>query len=838
MTPPLRLIATRKYHQKAEDTGIVQLLCSLDELDNIKPLDEALFPSGLVWISKGYDSIEQDFQEGEPFILDFYGKIEKEKEGINTHNDIAEHWSLGRHAIKLDPEKLIPIIKSELPDRSTGLLKYTQQSIPNNQFYIENDSFLYGPFTAAPTDDEMYVTPSQCLPLALNTNFVAKIPLNDLKQNNIYIAVADDADFPYEAFISSHKDIGSKLGKNIEQIDYINDSQLVTFFSKYKYGTSTGKLSRKSAEQLKQAISQEAKKNYKLSDDERLNRIKTVLDNYLSADEIGKEVIDGWLSSSEGKTFLRNLIIENPDKFESHTSTFRTQKDQFEEQISNLKLEKTELEKEIVSIKSKVDREKEDANREIQKIHQQTQEQIESERKKFIADLEQSIFEKESDLQSLGEQIDSESAKLKNINTINDLESEKEYLERRKNELLDAVKEQEKLLNSPDIAREVVKQNTILGLLQGRDFSRQNENLTYIPPTFHEQSIDDGESLVQYFVNYFDDGGRSFSYEEMANLLITIQQSFMVVLKGLPGAGKTSTAIRLAESLWLNNNSNQFDNFLNIPVSRGWVSGRDFIGFYNALKGNYQPAKTGLFQFLAQGELKDAQKAMRLVLLDEANLSPIEHYMSDFLGLFDSEGRNRPIDTGNTKANKRYLHVPKNLRFIATINNDATTEMLSPRLCDRVPIISMDLRDYQSTRSLDACEIRGSIKYTQLENYFGKVLSDDGLEDLPAKIQQLINIFEDTNKEFGQNIRVSKRKINAMQSYFKRASEYMDETTAADFAVSQYMLPSINGFGPDFKKRIDKILDQSQRSGLNRTSEIVNSILVTGDAHVGSFSYF
>jgi len=212
--------------------------------------------------------------------------------------------------------------------------------------------------------------------------------------------------------------------------------------------------------------------------------------------------------------------------------------------------------------------------------------------------------------------------------------------------------------------------------------------------------------------------------------------------------------------------------------------------------------------------------------------------MSDFLGLFDSEGRGRPIDTGNTNLKERYLKVPQNLRFIATINNDATTEILSPRLCDRVPIISMDITDSQSIKSSTASEVSGSIKHEQMDKFFGPNLPDEGYEEMPAKIQQLINIFEEENRSFGQNIRVSKRKINLMQTYFQTANEYMDETTAADFAVSQYMLPSITGFGPDFKKRIERILDQSQRSGLNRTTEILSSILVIGDAHVGSFSYF
>ncbi|MDU0356229.1 hypothetical protein RS130_22170 [Paraglaciecola aquimarina] len=210
MTSNLRLVVTKKIRQKAGDTGVLQILCSIDELDNVIPTDPNQFPSGLIWISKGYDNnIEHEFSGDEPFLLDFFEKSDREKDEISSNSNTAEHWSLGKHAKKLDSEKLLPVIKSELPDKSTGLLKYTRHSVPSKQFYIENDSFLYGPYTATPTDEEVYVTPSQCLPLALNTNFVAKIPLEAISKANTYISLQDKTDFPFEAFISSNKDLSN-----------------------------------------------------------------------------------------------------------------------------------------------------------------------------------------------------------------------------------------------------------------------------------------------------------------------------------------------------------------------------------------------------------------------------------------------------------------------------------------------------------------------------------------------------------------------------------------------------------------------------------------------------
>lgn len=837
------LVVIRKQSLLKENTGIVKILFTQDITGKASSPDINLFPTKTVWISRGYLDIEENFKEGELFVIDQYNKTDDSEAYETTRPDTrSEHWATGSTAKRLDPSRYLPVVLADLPDKGTGILLYNER-LPQGNFFILNKEYLYGPFTASSTEDEIQATPAQCMPLNLSSGDIAQLPIEELKKSNVFLTLEDDFSMGTIGYITSLKDISRVINLNeIEKIDYINDSQLINYFTKNGFGAG-GKsaLGRKPAEQLKNAISQQAKRNLMASGNERIERLSKIIDQYLSQPDPGHEIINNWLSSGNGKSFLKELAYENPGIFESHTKDLDTRRENLEEVIARLESEKRKLENDIQAEKSKILQARNEAELAIEDIRKQTVQEQQKERQKVMADLEDKIQESENKLIKTKEDLKVEMAHLSSVRDLSKLKGEIKYQERRNDELKESVKAQEILLKNPDLSKEVLKTQTLLDLIHGRRFNREDTAFTYTSSKLASSEASDGNSIVQAMSDYFEEGGRSFTFEEMANLLITIQQSFMTVLKGLPGAGKTSTAIRLAQAYHIANENGLGDDFLNVPISRGWVSGRDFIGFYNSLKGCYQPARTGMYQFLVNGASEGAEKPLRLVLLDEANLSPMEHYLSDFLGMFDMEGRSRPIDTGNPIEEQRFLNVPLNTRFIATINNDNTTEPLSPRLCDRVPIISMDLKEPDSNHVQAAFNLDGVIPYSSLENIFGVKSADKDIDtyyDLPVKLASVLPIFEERNKDLGQITIISKRKRMAMQAYYAVARRYMDETKAADFALSQYVLPLVSGFGKPYKNRLERVADYAERNNLSRSIDILEEVVDSGDAHVGSYSFF
>lgn len=225
---------------------------------------------------------------------------------------------------------------------------------------------------------------------------------------------------------------------------------------------------------------------------------------------------------------------------------------------------------------------------------------------------------------------------------------------------------QKALISSPDIVETLTKHKTLNHILNGISSDSNESNIR--PLALSKSSIvlakESRKNFIQSLcVNFDKEPNRSFSYDEMANLIICTMQSFLTILSGLPGTGKTSTALRLADAMHLTNRNrtaDSADGFLSISVGRGWVASRDLLGFYNSLKNVYQPSRTGFYQFLRSIE-KSPDKFLNLVLLDEANLSNIEHYWSDFLGMCDLYDKGNRLDLA---PGPRWIKIGRSVRYL------------------------------------------------------------------------------------------------------------------------------------------------------------------------------
>lgn len=222
--------------------------------------------------------------------------------------------------------------------------------------------------------------------------------------------------------------------------------------------------------------------------------------------------------------------------------------------------------------------------------------------------------------------------------------------------------------------------------------------------------VDDSASLPEDILNRYCDFIHQFRDPDtytrnvIANMLICLTQGFLTVFSGTPGCGKTSICRILGGTLGLWNfttedsetlydgyqkfsdrKKNAVDpaRFLEVSTERGWTSKRDFIGYYNPLTEQFDKANALLYNaFLImndEAKKKADNDLPYFILLDEANLSSMEYYWADFMNLCESWSENNSIDLGGGKVFK----IPEGLHFMATINNDHTTEILSPRLIDR-----------------------------------------------------------------------------------------------------------------------------------------------------------
>ncbi|MBO6224507.1 MAG: ATP-binding protein, partial [Psychrobacter sp.] len=358
-----------------------------------------------------------------------------------------------------------------------------------------------------------------------------------------------------------------------------------------------------------------------------------------------------------------------------------------------------------------------------------------------------------------------------------------------------------------------------------------------------ETATDNAQNIIKHIEHGMRGEGRNISILDIINITVTLQQSFISFLAGLPGGGKTTLARLVAKIYGIQEN-----RFLDVSVARGWTGQRDLIGFHNPISNKFQSSSTGMYEFLSalsdEAQEENIDSPLSLVLLDEANLSSMEHYWSSFMGMTDSRG------TESLRLGENNIQVADNLRFISTINYDNTTEYLSPRLIDRAPIIVLEPNTVVTTSNQIVDEsyqplIDVPISYKTMEKYFGRT------NDIPEFVgpeldiyDQVKSVLEERNSELGKPIVISNRKEISIRQYCNKARPLMrefstdDELLAIDYAILQMILPLLRGHGKSFGKRLVKLREVLVDSELDRSVNYLDNIINNGNAELNTYDFF
>lgn len=341
-------------------------------------------------------------------------------------------------------------------------------------------------------------------------------------------------------------------------------------------------------------------------------------------------------------------------------------------------------------------------------------------------------------------------------------------------------------------------------------------------------AVDCGKRIIEVVGQYLQQRGRDIDESDIANYLICLTQGFITTFAGKPGAGKTSLCNLLAEALGLKTDA-QNPHFVDVSVGRGWSSHKDFIGFYNPITEKIVKANEDVYDALVLSNKEECTQAPPMVImLDEANLSPLEHYWSAFLKNSDLDFRtNRKINIGADQS----LGIQEHLRFLATINHDHTTEELSPRFLDRSWVIKLDETYEDVPARQSAVELPDkAIPYSALKKAFGadsfELPSETLMEKWRKVKQELQNLHLD----------VMGRCSNMVINYVCAAKHYMvDESTALDYAVAQKVLPQLTVYGAEYKQKIKDAAMLCNNLSMRRCHKLLFDIAESSNMDVYQF---
>ena len=360
------------------------------------------------------------------------------------------------------------------------------------------------------------------------------------------------------------------------------------------------------------------------------------------------------------------------------------------------------------------------------------------------------------------------------------------------------------------------------------------------------------DALVEYLCQTVQEVRPSYTRNTIINIAICLTQGFLTVFSGDPGCGKTSICNIFGDVLGLKQISKYVDckdadkdrvnRYIPISVERGWTSKRDFIGYYNPLSKTFDTANRRVYDALRVLDTEKKENINRLpfvILLDEANLSPMEYYWSDFMNICDDLGPQSVVNLGENFI----FGIPETLHFFATINNDHTIEILSPRLIDRSWVISLPRQNnYDSGINEIPSEHIKIISWESLCQAF--IPKKETKCEFSPEIKKVYNAIALKMKE--QRFLISPRVYNAIKRYWVIASKQfeMDDTKtdpeiiAIDYAVAQRLLPKIEGNGEDFEKWLDEFKSLCSRYGLNESADRLNDIIERGKRQMKYFKFF
>ncbi len=200
--------------------------------------------------------------------------------------------------------------------------------------------------------------------------------------------------------------------------------------------------------------------------------------------------------------------------------------------------------------------------------------------------------------------------------------------------------------------------------------------------------------------------------ETLAALSAAEKTRPLLILRGLPGVGKSHLALELIDD------PNR-QRTLIVPVSPLWRGREDLLGRTNRARQQFEP--TGFTNFMRAAHLAwlEGDYSTRLVVFEHFDLAPPEAWLSEILlrASYPLEpNRDRTIHfeaesvRGWEGPSRTRLFLPPTVHFVATVDEPVRAEAFSPRLLDAAAVVRVSMTP---ARALELAEVK--LEKAQLE---------------------------------------------------------------------------------------------------------------------------
>lgn len=649
--------------------------------------------------------------------------------------------------------------------------------------------FYFGPFECNASKDGGYR-------LGASSDYGAVVAAIDESAFTSTVELLNDSEMIYGTFVDA-QEVRELFASAVEKHDWMKDTELIEAIGRLARLDSVG-LGKNDGRTLKDAIKacSIAEAKIELSDSRR-ERMEDLLENLLSWRELVAEDKKDVIASADPKE-LAQFVLDDPNFqtfYDKVMSDDRIRK-QVEERRSRL-TEETE----------RLEAARDEAKKEAGEVKQELSE-LEAKRDELKATLQKEVNEQTAQARAERDRLEKEAKQLEE--EITRLDDQRAIIE-------DQVRRTIRNMTDETDVRQKILENSMLqqivsALNKPDKETEEPEKSTEAKPAVSilrlEEGKKKGERLLDTIAERLEDAaGRDFQLNDVANLAICATQGYITTLSGLPGTGKTSLANAFGATLGLK--SPQSPRFVQVAVERGWTSYKELVGYFNPLTNTMVKSCPELFDLLKEADEEQREGKLELpwlILLDEANLSSLEHYWSPFLGMCDRFTQD-PVSL--SLGTDEPLLVPSTTRFLATVNFDHTTEELSPRFLDRSWVISLDPTELE----LDAAGEQPNpqldlpaIPMDAMKEVFGPREATAISEDNRSRLREVVDICA------RHHAPVSPRSQRMMVNYISAAQKVLNTSSAdasyapVDYAVSQKVIPTLSGPEDALRGLIDELM--------------------------------
>ncbi|WP_302165748.1 hypothetical protein [Mitsuokella multacida] len=388
----------------------------------------------------------------------------------------------------------------------------------------------------------------------------------------------------------------------------------------------------------------------------------------------------------------------------------------------------------------------------------------------------------------------------------------------------------------------------------------------FLSPDFNNETINIGDfnllksyndfnEMVTYMQSFLWGKYHLFySQDILKSFYLGIQTGQLILLVGHPGSGKSSlaqyfpTAFGSLESVM-------------IPVQPSWSDREDLLGYYNSLEKMYV-STTFLDELIKTCHLANQYKnQIFFMCLDEMNLAHVEYYFAEFLSILQGDRvlnlyskniendikielqyngfatsridpkifKTKEFKSLDILKKKYYLSlcrmaamiakypakikIPSNIIFIGTLNQDATTHDISPKVLDRSFVIRLENQeDQEAALSLDIEDFpMRPVAYKPLSE-FNPIYSEDEVE---RHIREIKNTFKQY-RNLDDIFKFSTRVMNATfaNEDFSKWCQVESPDKIIDYIYSAMFLPRLRLDEETFSKKRDVLDDMSKKMPL------------------------